>query len=111
MITTAYKITVRRLANGSDTILRIFAINPDVAMKRALERARLECRIPLDKYRDLHAKGICVFRIAEFGVDPDQSRPTRHPKPFAKTDRGFARRAERQVKRRSRDLSLEGFSL
>jgi hypothetical protein len=75
MKTTAFNVTVRRIATGCDYHLRLFAINGDVAETRAKDHARRDCGISLVKLGELHAKGIGVFRVVSCEVSPDQSRP------------------------------------
>lgn len=73
--TKAYDVTIRRLANGCDFRIRLFAVDKVVAADRAIHRARMQCGISLAKYRELHAKGIAVFRTVSCQLSADQSRP------------------------------------
>ena len=73
--TTAFDVTVRRLANGSDYTMRLFARDEVEAGNRALERVRFNIGMRRAKLAELNAKGIAVFRIVSCEVSPDQSRP------------------------------------
>lgn len=73
--TKAYDVTIRRLANGCDFHFRLFAVDRCTAADRAMHRARLACHIPLARYKELHAKGIAVFRTVSCQLSADQSRP------------------------------------
>jgi hypothetical protein len=53
----------------------LFAKDWETAANRATDRARFGFGIRLDKYRDLQAKGIAVFRVVSCEVSEDQSRP------------------------------------
>lgn len=98
MTTIAYDVTVRRIGyGGGDIKVHIFAVSEPLAIERAMEQARSACDLPPRRRR------YAVFALVKCEVSADQTR-TRHAAPFAKTDRGFARRAERQCKQRSRDL-------
>lgn len=98
MTIVAYDVTVRRIGyGGGDTRVHLFAFNESSAIERAMEQARQNCNLPPRRKR------YAVFALVSCEVSRDQTT-TRHAAPFAKTDRGFARRADRQFKRRSRDL-------
>jgi len=75
MATKAYEVIVRRLATGCDFRVRLFAKDWETATNRAVERARFGFGIRLTTYRDLHAKGIAVFRVVSCELSEDQSRP------------------------------------
>lgn len=96
MTTTAYDVTVRRLGyGGGDIRVHVFALSEQMAMDRAVDQAKRSSDMPPKRRR------YAVFAAVSCEVSLDQSR-TRHAAPFAKTDRGFARRTERQSKQRVR---------
>ncbi|WP_439398589.1 hypothetical protein ACRQ5Q_14785 [Bradyrhizobium sp. PMVTL-01] len=98
MTTIAYDVTVRRIGfDGGDIKVHLFAISDQVAIERAMEQAKSACDLPPRRKR------YAVLALVSCEVSADQTR-TRHAAPFAKTDRGFARRAERLSKQRSRAL-------
>lgn len=74
--TKAYDVTIRRLANGCDFHFRLFAVDKVTAADRAMERARMACKISRTKYSELHGQGIAVFRTVSCQLSADQSRPT-----------------------------------
>lgn len=73
--TMAYDIVVRRLANGSDYSMRLFAFDAIEAGNRAMERVRFNIGMSRAKYIELNSAGIAVFRVVSCEVSPDQSRP------------------------------------
>lgn len=73
--TKAYDVTIRRLANGCDFHYRLFAVDKVTAADRAMERARIACKIARTKYSELHGQGIAVFRTVSCQLSADQSRP------------------------------------
>ncbi len=75
MATKAFDVIIRRLATGCDFRIRLFAKDWETAAERATERARFAERISIDKLRELHGKGIAVFRVVSCEVSEDQSRP------------------------------------
>ncbi len=75
MANQAFEVIVRRLSTGCDFRIRLFAKDWETAANRATERARFAERISLDKLRDLHGKGIAVFRVVSCEISEDQSRP------------------------------------
>ncbi|UGY15189.1 hypothetical protein HAP48_0042805 [Bradyrhizobium septentrionale] len=92
MMTIAYDVTVRRIGyGGGDIRLHVFAASEQMAMDRAVDQAKRKSAMPPRHRR------YAVFAAVACEVSLDQSR-TRHAAPFAKTDRGFMRRAERQSK-------------
>ena len=75
MKTTAYQITIRRIATGCDFHIRLFAKDEQTAIERATDRARFAEKISLTKARELSAAGIAIFRMVSCEVSADQSRP------------------------------------
>lgn len=75
MKTTAYQITVRRIATGCDFHIRLFAKDEQTAIERATDRARFAERISPAKAKELSAAGIAIFRLVSCEVSADQSRP------------------------------------
>jgi hypothetical protein len=75
MATKAFQITVRRLANGCDYSMRLFAVDADHAINRAAERVLRDIGMTRAKFEQLSAQGIAVFRVVSCEVSPDQSRP------------------------------------
>ena len=76
MANKAYQITIRRLSNGCDFSMRLFAKDQETACVAARDRARFSCGM---RKMDLHnleiVQGIAVFRVVSCEVSPDQSRP------------------------------------
>jgi hypothetical protein len=75
MATTAFQITVRRIATGCDFHIRLFAKDEATACERAKDRARFMEKMSAARIRELSAQGIAVFRIVSSAVSADQSRP------------------------------------
>jgi len=75
MKTTAYQITIRRIATGCDFHIRLFAKDEATAIERATDRARFAEKISPAKARELSAKGIAIFRMVSCQISADQSRP------------------------------------
>lgn len=73
---TRFDVTIRHLATGCDYHISIFALDAEKACERALDRARFARRISPAKLRELHERGIAVFRVVCFEVSADQSRPS-----------------------------------
>ncbi len=71
----AFDVIIRRLATGCDFRFHLFAQDWEAAAKLATYHARCVSGIHLDKYCDLRAKGIDVFRVVSCEVSEDQSRP------------------------------------
>lgn len=71
----AYQVSIRRIATGADFHIRLFAQNPETAIQRATNRARVACEIPILKFRELDAKGVAVFRVVSCEISSDQSKP------------------------------------
>ncbi|WP_315743123.1 hypothetical protein [Bradyrhizobium sp. SZCCHNR1075] len=76
MRTTRFTVVVRRIATGSDYHVSLFAPDAMKAGERATERARFAAGISREKARELHEKGIAIFRVVSCEVSPDQSRPS-----------------------------------
>ncbi len=75
MATKAFDVIIRRLATGCDFRMHVFAEDWETAARRATDRARFVSGVRLDIYRDLHAKGIAVFRVVSCEVSDDQTPP------------------------------------
>ncbi len=75
MATKAFDVIIRRLATGCDFRIRLFAKDWETAANQATERARFAERIRPSQYRELHGKGIAVFRVVSCEISDDQSRP------------------------------------
>jgi hypothetical protein len=71
----AFEVTVRRIANGCDFHTRLFAMDTEIACRRAMERARMAEKLTRAKVAELNHKGIAVFRIVSCEMSGDQSRP------------------------------------
>ena len=76
MRTTRFNVVVRRIATGCDYHVSLFALDAEKACERATERARFACGLSRDKMRELHGKGIAVFRVVSCEISPNQSRPS-----------------------------------
>lgn len=74
MATQAYQVTVRRLANGCDYSMRLFAVDAHEAGNRAMHRARISDGISREKYIELGNKGIAVYRVVSAEVAKNQTR-------------------------------------
>ncbi len=76
MATKAFDVVIRRIAKGCDFRMRVFAKDWETAVNRATDHARCASGMRLDKYRDLRAKGVAVFRVVSWcEVSEDQLRP------------------------------------
>jgi hypothetical protein len=74
MANKAYIVTVRRLANGCDYSMRIFAIDAFEAGKRAVERARISDRFSGLFISEAAKLGVAFYRVVSCEIAKNQSR-------------------------------------